>query len=126
VKLPASPAAKLSTDEANFFLIIYLIWERRLVKKREEILNKLMQFNYFVVERVTNLPDRKIRSCYQTSIFNKVKLHWNGSVFKFWDNKNEDNDLYIASDTEFKWNGDESKLYIYDSLNTYTISCHNK
>jgi hypothetical protein len=94
--------------------------------EKEEIIDKLVMFDYFVIERITNFPDKAGRSSYQTSIFNKVKLHWNGSVFKFWDNKNEDNKLYIDSNLENEWNGDKLILYIYDSLNTYTISCYNK
>lgn len=96
--------------------------------EKEELLDQLTQFNYFVIERATNSPDKKERCVIQTSVFNKVKSHWNGAAIKFWDNKNEDNKLYLNSNIkiESEWNGDTLILHIVECVDIFDIMCYNK
>ena len=72
---------------------------RKMINK-EELLEALQEFDYFIVDKLVNLTTGGRRGIMQTSIYDKVKLEWKGLCFKFWNKQDKDVKLYLDADIE--------------------------
>ncbi len=66
---------------------------------KNELLNVLQKYHNFVVYHSVDLLDKSKVGICQVSIYDHVKLHWKGSVFKFWygDERCSDNRMFLDS-----------------------------
>ncbi|WP_227019163.1 hypothetical protein [Sinanaerobacter chloroacetimidivorans] len=98
---------------------------------KEELLNLLQEYNYYIITKLVDLQSqsKRKRGIMQRAVYHNVKLQWNGSVFKFWNSENDDNIMYLNSDiTNFELirddrNKDILKVYITDCPEVVEMSC---
>lgn len=91
---------------------------------KENLLEQLQDYDYFIVDRNVTLETENKRAIMQTSTYNNVKLHWNGSVFKFWNDKCEDVKMFVNADvSKCEWCKNIITIHIIGCLESVTIKC---
>ena len=89
---------------------------------KEKILEQLQNYDSFIVNKYVVTENRRV--IMQTSIYDNVKLHWNGSVFKFWNDKCEDVNMFVdANISKYEWHKDIITLHIVGCLESIVIKC---
>jgi hypothetical protein len=106
--------------------------ESKMIDK-EELLEQLQKYGSFVVYKLVNLTTEERRGIDQTTCYHNVKLDWNGSVFKFWDGKENEtfNKMLINSsidsyEIEPHPMGDKIVVHIENCLETVEIICNKR
>ena len=60
----------------------------------------------------------------QTSVYDNVKLHWNGLVFKFWNDKCDDVNMFVAANAiKCEWYKNIITIHIIGCLESVVIKC---
>lgn len=98
---------------------------------KNELLEQLQEFDYFVVTKLVDLTTGEKRGIVQSSLYDNVELEWNGSTFKFWNDKDEDVKMFLDSNiTEYdfyKKNGATLlNVHIEDCPETIEIRCDKR
>jgi len=90
----------------------------------EKLLERLQQYDYYVVYKLVDLTTGERRGICQTSVYHNVEL---GECFKFWSDKDKDITLYLDSNIESQeWNNDELILHIIDCTEVINIKCRKR
>jgi len=100
-----------------------------MINKKEvkDLLDRLQQYDYYVVNEMVELTTEKKRGICQTAVYHNVKLDWNGTAFRFWNGYDADVSAIINSNIEPpEWNENVITLHITNCLKTFSIICHNK
>jgi hypothetical protein len=93
----------------------------------EDLLNRLHQYDYYVVNEMIDLTTGKKRGICKTAVYHNVKLDWNGSAFKFWNENDTNVSAIIDSNIDkIEWDGNIAALHIIDCPITFNIICHKK
>lgn len=72
---------------------------------KNQLLEDLQEFRSFMVYKNVPLTGINRLGIAQVAIYDNVKLHWNGSVLKFWygDEDCSDGRMFLDSDIERYW-----------------------
>jgi len=95
---------------------------------KEKILEQLQSYDCFVVNNDVTSETGDRRAIMQTSVYHNVKLHWNKSMFKFWNDKCEDVNIFVdANMSKCEWCKNSITIHIVDCPKSVTIKCfkHN-
>lgn len=92
---------------------------------KKELLEELQKYNVFIVQKIAEINNCKKKGVVQSTVYHNVKLCWNGSAFKLWNNKDKDVDLFFNSNIEkYEWNDDIVVIHIVDCPELITMSCY--
>jgi len=95
--------------------------------ERIKLLEKLQNFDYFIVNNNVSLETENKRGIMQTSIYDNVELIWKNSAFKFWNDKCEDISMVIHANIKPpEWNKNIVTIHIKDCCESVVIKCSNK
>ena len=94
---------------------------------KTELLEHLQKFDHYLITESVDLIDEKRRGVMHITVYDNVDLYWYDTYFKFWDEKDKANVLYINAEIEnIEWNRDTLTLHLVNCPEIINIVCSVK